>query len=107
MERFDEAVVSYRRSLEIDADDIGSLNNLGQVYNELDQFDDAIAVLIRGLALAGTDRHLEVNLADALYKSGRKEEGRAAMRKAAEHHPSNAWVQGQLGYQALEDDLFH
>src|SRR5207245_25665 len=79
--RVEEAEVSFRRVLAIDAADVGAHVNLAQLLMQQRRFDAAVAEL--GLALQAEPYNATAvyNLGLALTRSGKAEEGQAMMER--------------------------
>ncbi len=79
-DRPDDAVVAFRRVLEIDPADVGTKVNLGQVYTQQRQFPQAIALLREAVAAEPYNATAAYGLAMALTRSG-DAGGPAAMQR--------------------------
>ena len=66
LERYPEAIVEYRRAIEINPNHILAPNNLGLALREIGQFDLAIESLTRAVALQPTTQKLVQNLVSTL-----------------------------------------
>jgi tetratricopeptide (TPR) repeat protein len=79
--RLDEAAAAFARVLDIDPGDAGSLVSLGQVYAQQRKYAEALALFDRALAAEPYNVTAAYNRALALTRSGRAEDGQAAMRR--------------------------
>lgn len=92
----DEAVRSYRKSLEIDNEDVWSMNNLGLLYIEEGLFDKALPPLARAV-------ELESGVAIFLNNLGMALEGTGHFRAAEEAYRSAISV--DASYAHASDNL--
>lgn len=72
------AVLTYKRALEIDTKDVGSMKNLGVVLFRLKKYDQSILATKRAIALSPTDSSLFVNLGDTYFSNNQFEEAIAS-----------------------------
>ena len=94
--RLDEAIVQYRKALEIEPDDVRTLNNLGNVLGLKGQDQAALAPLQKALKIQPGFAGTRVNLGN-LFLHGKPDEAIAQYRKALEIEPRNAEIHYNLG----------
>ena len=80
-DRLDEAVAAFTRVLALDARDAGTLVALGQVHLQERRAAEALALFERALAAEPFNVTAAYNLALALTRAGRADEGRDAMQR--------------------------
>jgi tetratricopeptide (TPR) repeat protein len=101
----EEAMVHFRKALEINANDVGAQANLGNALLQKGQLDEAIAHYDRALEikhdyseLLSTDyAQVHGRLAYALLLKGKADEAIAQYQKALEIKPDDADSQNSLG----------
>jgi Flp pilus assembly protein TadD len=71
----DEAIASFQKVLQIDAQDVGANVNLGQLYAQQRKYAEAIAVLRTAVAMEPYNATALYNLGTSLIRSGQREEG--------------------------------
>ncbi len=91
------AIESYRRALEVEPDYVPALYNLGLVFRELQQFDEAEACFRRVLAVEPRDVDALFNLGALLRRSSRLGEADEVFRRALELAPDNPYLWLKLG----------
>ncbi|HXH03241.1 MAG TPA: tetratricopeptide repeat protein, partial [Candidatus Competibacteraceae bacterium] len=99
-----EAIASYQRAAELYPGDFAGIhNNLGALWQELGDLEQARAAYARALALQPDYARAHCNLGSVLVAQGRRAEGVAAYRRALQHDPRlfDAWF--NLG-QVLRED---
>ncbi|HEX5475249.1 MAG TPA: FG-GAP-like repeat-containing protein [Vicinamibacterales bacterium] len=79
--RADDAAAAFRRVLQVDATDVGSKVNLGQVDLQQQKYAEAIALFRDALAAEPYNVTAAYNLAMALTRSGAADEGARAMQR--------------------------
>ena len=79
--RPDEAVAAFTRVLELDPRDAGTLVALGQIHLQERRVAEALALFERALAAEPFNVAAAYNLALALTRGGRADEGRQAMQR--------------------------
>jgi cytochrome c-type biogenesis protein CcmH/NrfG len=79
--RAEEALPYIRKVLEKDPKDLGANVTLGQVYLQMRQFEDAVAVFRVAVAAEPYNVSAAYNLGVALTRSGKKEEAQEAMAR--------------------------
>ena len=100
--RLDEAVVRYRRALEIQPDYVPAFNNLGVSLRAQGKVDDAIRVYDEGLRVRDDYPDLHYNLANALLQVNRAAEAAVHLRRAGRDDPDSAGVHNNLGTALAE-----
>lgn len=80
------------------------LNNLGGLYRDLGQTDEAIKAFEAGLAVDGRVPALHNNLGVAYQQAGRHEEAIASFEKALVRNPNYAEAHNNLGLSLLKCD---
>ncbi len=88
--RPEEAVPYFRAALERDARHRGALENLRDIYEELQKRDELVTVLRRLVPLqdgAEGVKNIRIRLAEVLAEMGRREEALDASRRALEVEP--------------------
>jgi tetratricopeptide (TPR) repeat protein len=93
----DEAIIHFRRALEIKADDVGAEANLGNALLQKGQLDDAIAHYDAALEINPGDAKVHYNLGSALLHKGQFDEAIAQYQKALEINPGYPEVYNNLG----------
>jgi tetratricopeptide (TPR) repeat protein len=68
--RYDEAVAGYLKVLQIDSDDVWSLNNLGLIRIEQERFAEALPPLAKAAELDSSIACIQNNLGVALERTG-------------------------------------
>ena len=99
--RMDEAIVQFRKALEIQPDNILAQTDLAAALYQKGQVSDAIARFRKVLALRPADPLNHYNLGIALFYNGQVDEAAAEFRKAVEIQPNYARDLSQLGNAAL------
>jgi cytochrome c-type biogenesis protein CcmH/NrfG len=79
--RAEEALPYIRKVLEKDPKDLGANVTLGQVYLQMRQFDDAVAVFRVAVAAEPYNVSAAYNLGVALTRAGKREEAQEAMAR--------------------------
>jgi Flp pilus assembly protein TadD len=99
LSRIDAATDAYRKGLEACADDKGLLTALGMLYDETEQYEDAVKILDRLWTLDSSDPTVGSRLGAAAYRAGRCAEGRRAYEALLKAHPDRA--NDRLAYAQL------
>jgi eukaryotic-like serine/threonine-protein kinase len=107
------AVAAYERALTIDPHDATALNNLGMMYNQLDDLPRAERYFRRALAADTTRLTQRSNLASVLVRLGRLDDARAEYERGVELDPDAQGARVALAtlpavagdYAAAERDL--
>jgi tetratricopeptide (TPR) repeat protein len=79
--RLDEAAAAFARVVELDPVDAAALTFLGQIHLQQRRYGDALALFERAIAAEPFNVTSAYNLALALTRAGRTDEGRAAMQR--------------------------
>lgn len=79
--RLDEAVEAFTRVLALDASDAGTLVTLGQIHLQERRVTEALALFERAIAAEPFNVTAAYNLALALARTGRADDGREAMQR--------------------------
>jgi predicted O-linked N-acetylglucosamine transferase (SPINDLY family)/glycosyltransferase involved in cell wall biosynthesis len=87
---FDAAIALYRRSMEIDPDNLPALYNLGLVYHETGSLAEAETCFRRIVAADASDTDSLIHLGSILCKQSRHAEGAETFRRALRLAPSDA-----------------
>ncbi|MGH9823261.1 MAG: FG-GAP-like repeat-containing protein, partial [Blastocatellia bacterium] len=77
--RIEDAIAAFKRVLELDPADVGTCINLGQLYSGQTKYADAVELLRKALATEPYNITASYNLAIALLRSGKREEGQQMM----------------------------
>jgi protein O-mannosyl-transferase len=93
----DEAILHYRRALEIEPDDVDTRNNLGNVLAGRGQVDEAIVHFQKALEIEPDDAKTHNNLGIVLAGRGQADEAVVHFRKALEIEPDDAIGHNNLG----------
>jgi eukaryotic-like serine/threonine-protein kinase len=105
--RYQEAIAHLQRAVELDRYNFGAYGRLADVYEQLGELDEAIALNhkaddLRGRSIAG---RYSPALARLLALSGRRREALAMIERAKAEPMASAAVQGlALAYAALGDN---
>jgi tetratricopeptide (TPR) repeat protein len=99
--RMDEAIVQFRKALEIQPDNLLARTDLAAALYQKGQVNEAIAHFRKVLALRPTDPLNHYNLGIALFYNGQVDEAAAEFRQAMELQPDYARDVSQLGNAAL------
>jgi len=98
--RFDEAITEFQKVLKIDADDVGSNINVGQIFAQQKKYAEAIAAFRRSVEAEPYNETALYNLGILLTRTGHKEEGQRVLQKFQEFKQSGAGT--TLGTNYLE-----
>jgi Flp pilus assembly protein TadD len=79
--RSKDAITHFTRVLELDANDLGTRVNLGQVYLEQQRFADAVALFRGAVASEPYNLTASYGLGMALTRNGQAEDGRRALAR--------------------------
>ncbi len=102
--RPDDAIASFKRVLEIDAQDVGANVNLGQIFASQRKYKEAIAVFRIALEAEPYNATAMYNLATALLREGQREEGQQLIQKFQTLRNSGAAT--SLGQNYLEQGRY-
>jgi len=89
-QRFDQAVVHYRRYLAENPNDADALNRMGLALGATGHFPDALSALQKAAAIDPSNGEVQHNLALALYQMGDLSDAVDHARRDVELQPANA-----------------
>ena len=92
-----EAIVHFRRAVEIDADQVEAQANLGDALLQKGELDEAVAQYYKALQIKPTYAEVHYNLGNALLRKGQADEAIAHYEKALQIKPDDADVHNNLG----------
>jgi tetratricopeptide (TPR) repeat protein len=95
--RVNEAIVHFRKAVEIDAEQAEPEANLGNALLQKGDLDEAIAQYYSALRIKPTDAEVHYNLGNALLRKGRADEAIGQYEEAIALNPDSADVQNNLG----------
>jgi len=93
---FNQAIVIYKKVLELDPRDIDTYNDLGLAYNYVNRPDLAIDILQRGTKEVPSYQRIWLSLGFIHMSAGNNAEAKIALKKAAELNP-----QTDIGQEAM------
>jgi protein O-mannosyl-transferase len=93
----DEAIVHFRKAVEIDANQAEPQANLGNALLQKGELDDAVAQYFKALALKPNSAEVHYNLGNALLRKGQTDGAIAEYEKALAILPDYADVHNNLG----------
>ncbi len=99
----DDAVMSYRRALELKQDYVEAHSNLGNALLELGQLDDAMASYRRVLEIKPDSAEAHSNLGVILLRQGRMVEAESCQRRALAINPD--FVEAKKNFAACVKNL--
>jgi type IV pilus assembly protein PilF len=104
----DEAIAHYQRALQINPKFSDAAVNLGNVYSDLGQYDQAIPLYQQALAdmLYKSPYIAENNLGWALYKKGQVDEAIQHIKAALVHNPKFCQGWRNVGIISAEQNRF-
>ena len=82
--RPEDAIVHFQRVLKLDANDVGTNVNLGQIYSQQRKYPEAIAVLRTALAAEPYNATALYNLGTALLRQGKRDDGQKVIQQFQE-----------------------
>ena len=94
--RFDEAIVAYRKALQLNPANVDARNALAVAYAAKGQARDAEIEFKAAIAIAPARSHLHSNLGYHYLQLGRTEEAIAALAEALRHDPANARARSNM-----------
>ena len=97
-----EALAALRRALEIDADLVDALNNIGIVHRLQGRAEAAAEAFNRALAIRPDQLSAHVNLGALLYDAGKLDEAEQVYRRALAIDPDVAEAHNGLGAVLLD-----
>jgi tetratricopeptide (TPR) repeat protein len=95
--RLDEAIVHYRRALEIEPRHAPAFSNMGVALRAAGRLDEAEAAYRQALAIQPDNPDTHYNLANALLDQNRPAEAAEHFRLAGREAPASGNVQNNLG----------
>jgi tetratricopeptide (TPR) repeat protein len=93
---FNQAIELYKKTLEIDPNDIDTINDLGLAYHYTGNSDLAEETLIKGAESAPGFQRIWLSLGYILMSIGKNEEATAILQKTVEMAPDN-----EIGQEAM------
>ncbi len=102
MGRVDEAIVHYRKALEINPDCVEACYNLGDALLQKGRVDEAIAYCQKALQIMPDCAGAHGNLGNALLQKGRVDEAIAQYQKVLQIMPDSALAYNNLGSALLQ-----
>lgn len=97
----DQALAEYIAVQQFNADRPESYNNLGMLYADMREWQQAQAALEQAIQLAPTLLASSLNLADVYRAQGREADAQAVIRKLVQQHPRDATARHALGLSLL------
>jgi tetratricopeptide (TPR) repeat protein len=98
----EDAAVSMRRSLEIDATQVKAFVNLSRIENDRGEFDAALTAADEALVLEPENAEASFVRARSLYNTGDKETALAALETSIEHDAENGYAHNLVGLIWIE-----
>jgi tetratricopeptide (TPR) repeat protein len=98
----DQAIIHFRKALEIKPDHLGAQANIGNALLQKGQVEEAIAHYDTALAIKPTDAEVHYNLGNALLLNRQVDEAIAHYQKALEIKPDFADACNNLGIVLLQ-----
>ena len=95
--RYEQAILAYRKALAVDNNFAEARNGLGVIYSIQGKYAEAIEVLKLAVQQAPKAAHIYNNLGYAYYLQGHNNDAIAALREAANLDPSNQRALNNLG----------
>lgn len=100
--QFEQAITEYQAVLELEADNVSAMTNLGVAYYSIGKLDEAIAQYEKALEIAPDDADIRSNLGAAFVQKGQLDEALEAYQKATELKPDLAEAYFGLGVIYLQ-----
>jgi tetratricopeptide (TPR) repeat protein len=100
--RYQEAEADLRVQLQTTPDNFKTLFTLGALMNKEERFHEAIPLLVKAHGLSSQNGQALVQLAEAYWKTGSRDEAWSAIRRAVELDPENGqahYLYGQIARQ--------
>jgi Flp pilus assembly protein TadD len=88
--RPDEAKKWFQRAIELDRRNASAINNLGVLYGEQGQWNDAAGAFEYGLSVAPDDDRLYLNLGRVYLRQGERDKAKFLMERWLERKPGSA-----------------
>jgi tetratricopeptide (TPR) repeat protein len=95
--RYDQAILAYRKALAVDNNFVEARNGLGVIYSVQGKYVEAIDALKLAVQQAPRAAHIYNNLGYAYYLQGQNAEAIATLREAARLDPHNQRALNNLG----------
>ena len=95
--RINESLIVSQKSVQLDPQDVGARNNLGNTLQELGRLDEAEASYRQAIALNPNLIDVHNNLTNTLQKMGRLNEAEVSLRQAINLKPDYAEAYHNLG----------
>ncbi|MEG4483666.1 tetratricopeptide repeat protein [Microcoleus sp. D2_18a_B4] len=95
--KIDEAIVAYKKAIEVNQNYFGTYHNLGDLYQQKYKLDEAATSYQMAIEQNPGFAWSYHNLGDTLLRQEKFEEAATAYRKALEIEPNFAWANYNLG----------
>jgi hypothetical protein len=102
---YEEAIVLYRRVLDVRPDHAVAANNMGNAYQKMGRFSDAVSCYRRAQDAQPQNAAILTNLGRALEASGKAQQALQALGRALELAPDSAEIHYHIA-TLLEHQLF-
>lgn len=86
--RFEQAIVIYKRVLELNPKDVDTYNDMGLALHYAGRSDSAVEMLRKGTEVMPSYQRVWLSLGFVLTSKGKDEEAKAALKKAIELNPN-------------------
>jgi tetratricopeptide (TPR) repeat protein len=93
---YDEVVLSFEKALELEPDDVETLNKLGLAHYKLVQLEQAIEAYTKALAIEPDNVDVMTNLGAAYYRFGQLDNAIEIYNKAIAIAPDDAGIRSNL-----------
>lgn len=104
--RLDEALVAYKRALELDPNSKGARRSLADLNRALGKSQEALELYQRQLAAEPADKAARAGMVLSLFDLGRKDEAKVELDKALATDPRNlALLAGVAYWYAAHNDM--
>jgi tetratricopeptide (TPR) repeat protein len=104
--QFDAALAEYRQAMERTADFAASRHNLGNLYRNLGQNQEAVAQYQKAAAIDGEFYPAQVNLAMLYNQLGQNQAAEALLQEVVARHPELYDIHYSLGLLLAEENRF-
>jgi tetratricopeptide (TPR) repeat protein len=95
--KVNEAVIHFKKALQLDSDNVGLMNNLAFVLAKQGKFDEAISYYLQALQIKPDYAHAHYNLALVLQSQGKLDEAAGHCRIAVQIKPVFIEAHNTLG----------
>ncbi|MFT2010214.1 hypothetical protein ACMA1I_16185 [Pontibacter sp. 13R65] len=102
LELYTEGLEYFKRSLQLDADNKYTLNNMGYTLNLLGRYEEATLILSRAIEVDGTFADAYSNRGLSKFQLGMDAEGMLNIKRCFELDPDNSYGYRNLGIYHLE-----